>query len=115
MAADGGAKRPAGRHRHGDTDPVRRWDDNLFQVGLDFAFGWFGVRYWAVLVGFFAAITAGIMLWPGAGTAASDAAMYALIAIGTLLGLLWLTVLVVGLLLPLVHFAMSFGRFLRRR
>jgi hypothetical protein len=115
MVASGRSRRPGGRHRSGVTDPVRRWDHDLFHLWLDFAFGWFGWRYWAALVGLFAAITAGIMLWPGASIDASDAAVYALVGIGTLYGLLWLTVLVAGLLLSLTRDVKSLGRFLRRR
>jgi hypothetical protein len=115
MAASGGPQPPGGRHRVADTDPVRRWDDNLFQLWLDLAFGHFGLRSGAVLVGLFAALTAGIMLWPGASTSASYAIVYALIAVGGLYGLLWLTALVVGLLLSVARDVRSLGRFLRRR
>jgi hypothetical protein len=87
----------------------------IFQLWLDFGFGWFGWRYWAVLVGVLAATTAGIMLWPGANISASDAAVFALIAIGVLFGLLWLAALVVGLGLAIARDVASLGRFLRRR
>ena len=115
MSASGRPQPPSGRHRAADTDPVRRWDDNLFELWLDFALGYLGLRYWAVWMGMFAALTAGIMLRPGASAAASDAAVYALIAIGVLYGLLWLAALLVGLLLSVARDLVSLGRFLRRR
>ncbi len=115
MSASGGPQPSGGQHRAADTDPVRRWDDNLFRLWLDLELGQFGLREWAVLVGLFAAVTTGIMLWPGASTGSLDAIVYALIAIGVLYGLLWLTALVVGLLLPVTRSVVSLARFVRRR
>ena len=115
MSASSDPQPSGGQHRAADTDPVRRWDANLFRLWMDLDLGQFGRREIAVLAGLFAVVTAGIMLWPGAGTGASDAAVYALIAISGLYGLVWLVALVVSLLLWVTHSVVSLARFLRRR
>ena len=104
-----------GQHRAIDTGPVRRWDDNPFGLWMRLRLGHLGLPEVAVLSGLFLVLTAGIMLWPGARTAASDAALYALLAILGLYGLVSLTVLAVSLVWSVAASAVSLVRFLRRR
>lgn len=115
MSATRDPQPSGGQHRAADTDPVRRWDDNFFRLWLNLEIGQFGLRAVAVLAGLVAVVTAGIMLWPGASIGASDAAVYALIAISGLYGLLWLTTFVGSLLLSVTSSVVSLARFLRHR
>jgi hypothetical protein len=106
-------RQPGGEHRATDTDPVRRWDDNLYGLyrylrwGLDLGGA-------LVLAGGFLALTAVLVLWPGADIGLSDAAGRALVLVLGLFGLVILAVTAVSLAWSLVDAVVSLARLVGR-